>query len=84
MPPIYVCNILLKGNPSKSANIKKIIQELVKVFNRAGIPKEFLTDRGPNFQSTILKHQRAALGIKGVLTSLYYPDEWLNGRNESN
>ena len=38
----------------KTINAESVAEELIKLFARVGIPKEILTDQGPNFTSQLL------------------------------
>ena len=44
-----------------------------EVFNKFGLPRRLLSDRGSNFNSTIVRSLNQLLGVKTLLTSAYHP-----------
>ena len=50
------------------------------MFARLGVPREIVSDNGPQFTSEDFKHFMAANGIKHIRTSPYHPSS--NGAAE--
>ena len=59
--------------PLKSIEAEKIVEELVAIFARVGIPKEILTDQGSNFTSQLLAELYRLLKVSAIRTSPYHP-----------
>lgn len=59
--------------PLRSITTPKIIQALIQLFSRFGIPGEILTDQGTNFTSRLMGQLNTQLGIKAVRTTPYHP-----------
>ncbi|XP_067442125.1 uncharacterized protein [Thunnus thynnus] len=59
--------------PLKKIKARQIVNCLIQLFSRVGIPKEIITDQGTNFTSSLLKEVYRLLGIQGVKTSPYHP-----------
>ncbi len=59
--------------PLRSINTSNIIQALVQLFSRVGIPEEILTDQGTNFTSRLMGRLHRQLGITAIRTSAYHP-----------
>ncbi len=59
--------------PLRSITTPKIINALVQLFSRVGIPDEILTDQGTNFTSRLIKLLHQQLGITAMKTSPYHP-----------
>lgn len=59
--------------PLKKIKARQIVNCLIQLFSRVGIPKEIITDQGTNFTSSLLKEVYSMLGIQGVKTSPYHP-----------
>ncbi|KAL7877197.1 hypothetical protein SRHO_G00038400 [Serrasalmus rhombeus] len=59
--------------PLKVVTAKQVASCLLQLFSRVGIPREVLTDQGPNFMSRILKQVYDLLGIKRIRTTPYHP-----------
>lgn len=59
--------------PLRDVTAKQIAAALLNFFSHVGIPKEVLTDQGPNFMSRTLKQVYQLLGIKRVRTTPYHP-----------
>ncbi|KAL0156516.1 hypothetical protein M9458_047762, partial [Cirrhinus mrigala] len=59
--------------PLRSITTPKVIQALVQLFSRVGIPEEILTDQGTNFTSQLMRQFQQQLGIKSIRTSPYHP-----------
>lgn len=59
--------------PLKKIKARQIVNCLIQLFSRVGIPKEIITDQGTNFTSGLLRDVYSLLGIQGVKTSPYHP-----------
>lgn len=59
--------------PLHSITTPKIINALIQLFSRVGIPDEIFTDQGTNFTSQLMKLLHQQLGITAVKTSPYHP-----------
>ncbi|XP_073668194.1 uncharacterized protein [Paramisgurnus dabryanus] len=59
--------------PLRSITTPKVIQALVQLFSRVGIPEEILTDQGTNFTSKLMGQLNRQLGIKAIRTTPYHP-----------
>lgn len=59
--------------PLKKIKARQIVNCLIQLFSRVGLPKEIITDQGTNFTSSLLKQVYQLLGIRGVKTSPYHP-----------
>lgn len=59
--------------PLRSITTPKVINALVQLFSRVGIPEEILTDQGTNFTSRLMKLLHRQLGITPKKTSPYHP-----------
>jgi len=60
--------------PLKDQSASTITQVLFReVFNRYGPPKTLLSDRGPNFMSSIVSELSKLLNIKRIHTASYNP-----------
>ena len=53
--------------------LKTVVDTLLLVFSRVGIPKEILTDQGTNFMSNLMSELFKLLGVKHLRTSPYHP-----------
>ena len=51
--------------------VDRIVQVLIDIFSRFGIPAILHSDQGRNFESTILKRTCAAFGIIKSRTARY-------------
>ncbi|KAI5614553.1 hypothetical protein C0J50_11136, partial [Silurus asotus] len=58
--------------PLRSITTPKIINALIQLFSRVGIPEEILTDQGTNFTSGLMKQLHRQLGITAIKTSPYH------------
>lgn len=69
------CDVLLdsakypKAYPLIDVPAKQIASALLNFFSQVGIPKEVLSDQGPNFMSHKLQQVYQLLGIKRVRTT---------------
>lgn len=73
---LVVCDYATKypeAFPLKKIKARQIVNCLIQLFSRVGIPKEIITDQGTNFTSKMLKEVYSLLGIQGVKTSPYHP-----------
>uniref|UniRef100_K7EYA7 Gypsy retrotransposon integrase-like protein 1 n=1 Tax=Pelodiscus sinensis TaxID=13735 RepID=K7EYA7_PELSI len=59
--------------PLRSTTASVIAGELVKIFARVGLPREVLTDQGPNVTSRVMSELCRMLRIKTLRTSVYHP-----------
>ena len=59
--------------PLKTIDAPHVVEELMKFFSRAGVPKEILTDQGINFMSKLLTELYRMLHIQPIHTSPYHP-----------
>lgn len=59
--------------PLKSTTSQDVVEALVEMFARTGIPEEILTDRGSNFVSELTQGFHKMLGIRSIVTSAYHP-----------
>lgn len=59
--------------PLREVTAKQIATVLLRFFSQVGIPREVLTDQGPNFMSHTLQKVYQLLGIKRVRTTPYHP-----------
>lgn len=59
--------------PLKSTTSKDIVEALIDLSSRTGIPEEILTDRGTNFTSELTQELYVMLGVRSVKTSTYHP-----------
>ena len=57
----------------KTVDAEAVAEELLKLFSRVGIPKEILTDQGPNFTSRLLAELYQLLHVDALRTSPYHP-----------
>lgn len=59
--------------PLRSTTSRDVVEALVELFSRTGIPEEILTDRGTNFTSALTKEFYTMMGIRSIRTSAYHP-----------
>lgn len=59
--------------PLKSTTSRDVVEALMDLFSRTGIPEEILTDRGANFISELTRGFYDMLGIRSIKTSAYHP-----------
>ncbi|KAI4897040.1 hypothetical protein NFI96_014401, partial [Prochilodus magdalenae] len=57
----------------KTVKTRQIVNALVQLISRVGIPREILTDQGTNFTSKQIKAVYNLLGIKAIHTTPYHP-----------
>lgn len=72
---LVICDYATRYPEAFPLKIKtcQIVNCLIQMFSRVGIPKEIITDQGTNFTSSLLKEVYSMLGIQGVKTSPYHP-----------
>lgn len=59
--------------PLRTTTSQDIIEAMVELFARLGIPDEILTDRGSNFVSELTQGFHRMMGIHSIRTSAYHP-----------
>ncbi|XP_076844741.1 uncharacterized protein LOC143489530 [Brachyhypopomus gauderio] len=57
----------------RKVKTRQIVNALIQLISRVGIPREVLTDQGTNFTSKLLREVFTLLGIKGITTTPYHP-----------
>ena len=57
----------------RNVTAKIIVNCLIEVTARIGVPQELLTDNGSNFMSKVMKKYCSMTGIKQIRTSPYHP-----------
>ena len=66
--------------PLKDIDTIAVAEALLEIFSRVGIPREILSDRGPQFTSQLMGELHRLLGVKPLFTTPYHPAG--NGRIE--
>ena len=66
--------------PLKAITSIDIAEALLCIFSRVGIPKEIISDRGPQFKSDLMLQIHKLLGVKPLFSTPYHPQA--NGRVE--
>ena len=56
-----------------SVTAPAVTEKMIDMFSRYGVPREILSDQGPNFMAELLKEVYAAIGVKPIRTSPYHP-----------
>ncbi|XP_068235762.1 uncharacterized protein [Palaemon carinicauda] len=64
----------------KNITSEDIAEALISIFSRVGVPKEILSDRGPQFRSELMLQVQKLLGVKPLFSTPYHPAA--NGRIE--
>ncbi|XP_068247850.1 uncharacterized protein [Palaemon carinicauda] len=64
----------------KNITSEDIAEALISIFSRVGVPKEILSDRGPQFRSELMLQVHKLLGVKPRFSTPYHPAA--NGRIE--
>ncbi|KAL2103518.1 hypothetical protein ACEWY4_000386 [Coilia grayii] len=59
--------------PLRDVTAKRVATAMLQLFSRVGIPREVLTDQGPNFMSKTLRQVYDLLGIRRIRTTPYHP-----------
>ena len=73
---LVICNYATRfpeALPLRSIKTPKIINALVNLFARVGIPEEILTDQGTTFNSKLMKQLHQQLRISGIHTIPFHP-----------
>lgn len=74
--PMRICHyatIYPEAFPLREVTAKQIATAMLRLFSQLGIPREVLTDQGPNFMSRTLKQVYQLLGIRRIRTTPYHP-----------
>ena len=58
--------------PLKSIETEVIVEALLDMFNRLGIPKQILTDRGSQLMSGVMREVSRLLSIQSLATTPYH------------
>ena len=66
--------------PLKAITSVDIAEALLSIFSRVGIPKEIISDRGPQFKSDLMSQIHKLFGVKPIFSTPYHPQA--NGRVE--
>ena len=59
--------------PLRDVTAKRVATAMLQLFSRVGIPREVLTDQGPNFMSKTLRQVYNLLGLRRIRTTPYHP-----------
>ena len=59
--------------PMKDIDTIAVSEALLSVFSRVGIPRDILSDRGPQFTSQLMGELHRLLGVKPLFSSPYHP-----------
>ena len=59
--------------PLRNILTETIVESLVEVTTRLGVPSELLTDNGTNFFSRVMQQFCTMMGMKQIKTSPYHP-----------
>ncbi len=59
--------------PLKSISAKSVVEALISIFGRTGLPLQLLSDNGTQFTGTLVKELSELFGIEMVKTSPYHP-----------
>ena len=57
----------------RNVTTETIVNCIIKVTTRIGVPQELLTDNGSNFMSKVMKKYCSMTGIEQIRTSPYHP-----------
>ena len=57
----------------KKVTAEDVVEALVNMYSRVGVPEELLTDMGPQFTSECMKEVSRLLSIRHLTTSRYHP-----------
>ena len=58
----------------KSTTARAVATAMIDIFSRTGVPLQLLTDQGPQFMSSLMKHLCKDLGIDKLRASPYHPE----------
>ena len=70
----------LEAVPLKEITSIAIAEALLSIFSRVGVPREIISDRGPQFTSELMSEIHRLIGIKPIFTTPYHP--MMNGKLE--
>ena len=73
---LVVCDYVTRypeAIPLKKFTVVSVVEELISLFARCGVPKEILTEQGTNFTSQLLQVLYKLLGVKPIRTTPYLP-----------
>ncbi|XP_076864257.1 uncharacterized protein LOC143516498 [Brachyhypopomus gauderio] len=59
--------------PLRKVKTRQLVNALMQLISRVGIPREILTDQGTNLTSKQFREVFKLLGIKGIRTTPYHP-----------
>lgn len=59
--------------PLRDIDTIAVSEALLSIFSRVGIPREILSDRGPQFTSLLMGELHRLLGVKPLFSSPYHP-----------
>ena len=59
--------------PLKNIDAETVVEVLVDIFSRLGVPEEILSDLGMQFESECMKEVARLLSIKQLTTTPYHP-----------
>lgn len=59
--------------PLRNIKTRQVVNALVQLFSRVGLPKEIITDQGTNFTSRLMKQVCSMLRIHPIQTTPYHP-----------
>ncbi|KAL7870302.1 hypothetical protein SRHO_G00077990 [Serrasalmus rhombeus] len=57
----------------KKVKTRQIVNALIQLISRVGVPREILTDQGTNFTSKQIKQVYNLLGIRAIHTTAWHP-----------
>jgi len=57
----------------KSIEAETVVEALLTVFTRVGIPEEILSDQGSQFLSSVIKDVSRLLSMNQLVTTPYHP-----------
>ena len=63
----------VEATPLKNITAEVIVEELMVMFSRIGIPAELLSDGGPQYTASLMEDALKLLGINHSLTAPYHP-----------
>ena len=59
--------------PLRKVKSRQVVNCLIQLFSRVGVPREIISDQGTNLTSKFVKEVYRLLGIKGIRTTPYHP-----------
>ena len=59
--------------PLASIDTETVVEALVSIFSRLGIPNEVLTDMGTQYTSAVMNEVSRLLSFKQLMTTPYHP-----------